>query len=197
MNWKRPEVYAIRHKDENIRSDSRSGGVFTALSDYVLEQNGVIYGCVLADDFSAIHIRADNKQDRDRMRGSKYIQSKINDIYKSLKHDLDCERMVLFSGTSCQVAGLKGFLGKNYENLICIDIVCHGVPSPQVWKSYLSWQEMKNGAKVKDVDFRNKTDFGWRDHVETLYLENGQTVKYFEIEAAKTPPKDCLWGCFW
>ena len=176
MNWKRPEAYAARHKDENIRSGSRSGGIFTALSDYVLEQNGVIYGCILTDDFSAIHIRADNKQDRDRMRGSKYIQSRMHDIYKSVKRDLAIGMKVLFSGTSCQIAGLKGFLGKDYANLICIDIVCHGVPSPKVWKSYLSWQETKHGVKVKTVDFRNKTDFGWRSHIETLYFENGQTV---------------------
>lgn len=176
MNWKRPEAYAARHKDENIRSDSRSGGVFTALSDYVLEQNGAIYGCILTDDFGAIHIRADNKQDRDRMRGSKYIQSRMHDIYKSVKRDLASGMKVLFSGTSCQIAGLKGFLGKDYANLICIDIVCHGVPSPKVWQSYLSWQETKHGVKVKTVDFRNKTDFGWRSHIETLYFENGQTV---------------------
>ena len=176
MNWMQPEVYAVRHKDKEIRAASRSGGVFTALSDYVLESKGVIYGCVLTDDFDAVHIRAVSKQDRDRMRGSKYIQSRLNDTYKSVKCDLDCGRQVLFSGTSCQVAGLKGFLEKEYRNLICIDIVCHGVPSPKVWQSYLLWQETKHGAKVSSVDFRNKTDFGWRDHVETLCLENGQTV---------------------
>lgn len=176
MNWMQPEVYAVRHKDEEIRAASRSGGVFTALSDYVLESKGVIYGCVLTDDFDAVHIRAVSKQDRDRMRRSKYIQSRLNDTYKSVKRDLDCGRQVLFSGTSCQVAGLKGFLGKEYGNLICIDIVCHGVPSPKVWQSYLLWQEKKHGAKVRTVNFRNKTDFGWRDHVETLYFENGRTV---------------------
>lgn len=176
MNWTQPEVYAARHKDEDIRAASRSGGVFTALSDYMLEQSGVIYGCVFTDDFNAIHIRAVSKQDRDHMRGSKYIQSKLNDTYNNIKRDLDNGLQVLFSGTSCQVAGLKGFLGKKYKNLFCIDIVCHGVPSPKVWQSYLLWQEVKNGSKVKMVDFRNKREFGWRDHTETLYFENGQIV---------------------
>ena len=74
------------------------------------------------------------------------------------------------------MAGLKGYLGREYDNLLCIDIVCHGVPSPKVWKAYLAWQEKKNQSKVRTVDFRNKKDFGWRNHIETLCLENGQTV---------------------
>lgn len=176
MNWKRPEAFAVQHKDKNVRAASRSGGIFTALSDNVLEQTGIIYGCVLTDDFEAVHVRADSKCERDRMRGSKYIQSRMYDNYRNVKQDLEADRKVLFSGTSCQIAGLKRYLGKEYENLLCIDIVCHGVPSPKVWKAYLAWQEKKNRSKVKKVDFRNKKDFGWRDHIETLYLENGQTV---------------------
>lgn len=176
MNWNKPEVFAVQHKDENVRAASRSGGIFTALSDYVLEQDGVVYGCVLTEDFEAVHVRADRKHVRDRMRGSKYIQSRMNNTYKNVKYDLEADRKVLFSGTSCQIAGLKGYLRKEYKNLLCIDIVCHGVPSPKVWKAYLAWQEKKNRSKVKKVDFRNKKDFGWRDHIEMLYLTNGQTV---------------------
>lgn len=176
MKLEKPEVFAAQHKDENVRAVSRSGGIFTALSDYALEQNGIVYGCVLTKDFEAVHVRADSKCERDRMRGSKYIQSKMNDTYRNVKHDLEVGRTVLFSGTSCQVAGLKGYLGKNYGNFLCIDIVCHGVPSPKVWKAYLAWQEEKNQSKVKTIDFRNKKDFGWREHIETLCLENGKTI---------------------
>lgn len=176
MNWKKPKAFAVQHKDERIRAASRSGGIFTALSDYVLEQDGVVYGCVLTEDFEAVHVRANAKHERDRMRGSKYIQSRMNDTYKNVKHDLEAGRKVLFSGTSCQVAGLKGYLGREYDNLLCIDIVCHGVPSSKVWKAYLAWQEKKNRSKVKKVDFRNKKDFGWRDHIETICLENGETI---------------------
>ena len=176
MNWNKPEVFAVQHKDEKVRASSRSGGIFTALSDYVLEQDGVVYGCVLTEGFEAVHVRADSTHVRERMRGSKYIQSRMNDTYKNVKYDLEAGRKVLFSGTSCQVAGLKGYLRREYENLLCIDIVCHGVPSPKVWKAYLAWQEKKNRSKVKKVDFRNKKDFGWREHIETLYLSNGQTV---------------------
>lgn len=174
MEW--PVVYAVKHKDEAIRAASRSGGIFTALSDYVLNQNGVVYGCVLTDEFKAEHIRATNQKDRNRMRGSKYIQSELGDTFKNVKSDLDNDLSVLFSGTSCQVAGLRGFLQKDYSNLICIDIVCHGVPSTKVWEKYLQWQEEKNGSKVVAVDFRNKKDFGWAAHVEILNMADGKAV---------------------
>ena len=176
MNWSQPKVYAVKHKDEGIRASSRSGGIFTALSDMVLDGGGIVYGCVLTDDFGAVHIRADNANDRNRMRGSKYIQSKLGDTFKNVRKDLDAGKNVLFSGTSCQVAGLKQFLGKEYNNLFCIDIVCHGVPSTAVWKSYLHWQEQKNHSKAIKVNFRNKKDFGWHDHVETIEFENGKSA---------------------
>lgn len=176
MNWKQPKVYAAKHKDESTIAASRSGGIFTAVSDWVLARDGVVYGCVLDEDFNAIHIRAEKYEDRDRMRGSKYIQSKLGDIYKNIKSDLVDGRFVLFSGTSCQIAGLKQYLGKDYDNLLCVDIVCHGVPSPKVWKEYLYWQEKQNKSKVVKVDFRNKKDYGWRAHKETLIFENGKNI---------------------
>lgn len=198
MNWKLPKVYAVQHKDQSIRAASRSGGIFTALSDWVLENKGIIYGCVLDNNFQAIHIRADNHESRDRMRGSKYIQSKVANTYKNVKNDLSVGRNVLFSGTSCQVAGLKQYLGKEYENLLCVDIVCHGVPSPVVWKEYIKWQESKTKNTVVGIDFRNKRDFGWREHVETLELSNGKSVsstvftKIFYGHAAIRP---CCYEC--
>lgn len=173
-NRKQPNVYAVHHKNQGVRDASRSGGIFTALSDAVLDDKGVIYGCVLDENFNAIHIRANNAKDRNRMRGSKYIQSNLGDTFQSVKKDLAAGITVLFSGTSCQVAGLKKYLGKDYDNLICIDVVCHGVPSPKVWKEYVKWQEKKNKSKAKTADFRNKKDYGWREHIETLYFENGE-----------------------
>ena len=176
MNWKQPKVYAVQHKNEPVRAASRSGGIFTAVSDWVFTQNGIVYGCVLDENFRAVHTRAICAEERDHMRGSKYIQSKLGDTYKNVKKDLENRRMVLFTGTSCQIAGLKQYLEKEYENLLCVDIVCHGVPSPKVWEEYLHWQEEKNTAKVLKADFRNKTDFGWRAHKETLTFENGKSV---------------------
>lgn len=176
MMYEHPKVYAVRHRKESIREQSRSGGVFSALSDYVLEQGGTVYGCVLTDTFEAIHVRADQKEQRDRMRGSKYVQSKIGESYKNVQMDLRAGKKVLFTGTSCQITGLKCFLGKEYDTLFCVDIVCHGVPSPAVWKAYLQWQENQHHSSVSSVDFRNKKDFGWRGHVETLHFSNGKAI---------------------
>lgn len=176
MKWSSPKVYAVKHKDEDVRAASKSGGIFTALSDLILADSGVIYGCVLSDSFEAVHIRAEDKDIRNKMRGSKYVQSKIGSTFRDVKKDLDVGRLVLFSGTSCQVAGLKRFLGQDYENLLCVDIVCHGVPSPKVWKTYLSWQERKNNSVVRSVNFSNKDKYGWRNYIETLKFQNKKSV---------------------
>lgn len=170
--YKSPSVYAVKHKDSEIRALSRSGGIFTALSDFVLDNRGVIFGCILNEKFEAVHVKACDRQTRDLMRGSKYIQSNLLDTFKSAKEELDSGKQVLFSGTSCQISGLKSYLGKEYENLLTIDIICHGVPSNLVWRDYIKWNETKQLSKCIDVNFRNKTDFGWKAHVETLTFEN-------------------------
>lgn len=175
MNWEQPKVYAVKHRDERVRAESRSGGVFTAVSDLVLENGGIVYGCAMDEEQNAVHIRAVNAEARDRMRGSKYVQSRMGDTFRQAKADLDEGRKVLFSGTSCQIAGLRGFLRHEYENLLCVDIVCHGVPSPLVWKKYLAWQNRKHRAVATKIDFRNKKDYGWSDHVERLTI-NGKNV---------------------
>lgn len=176
MNWEKTEVYAVKHIDENARAASRSGGIFTALSDLILANCGVVYGCVLTENFTAVHIRAESAAERDQMRGSKYIQSKLGDTFQNIQKDLNAGKHVLFSGTSCQVAGLRQFLGKEYSGLLCVDIVCHGVPSIVVWEKYVQWQEQENRSRVIKVDFRNKVDFGWCNHVETLWFDNGKKV---------------------
>lgn len=179
MNIDNPTVYAVKHKNEKIRMESRSGGIFTALSDLILIECGIIYGCVLTENFTAVHIRAESIGERNRMRGSKYIQSKLGETFRSVRNDLDNGKKVLFSGTSCQVAGLRRFLGKKYDNLFCVDIVCHGVPSLVVWIKYLNWQEKQNQGKVIKVDFRNKKFFGWHDHIETLWFDNKRSISSY------------------
>lgn len=174
MIMRKPDTYAVIHKDNKVRESSRSGGIFTALSDFILESNGVIYGCVLTEGYQAVHYRAQSVEERNKMRGSKYIQSKMGNTYLNVKTDLCAGRLVLFSGTSCQVAGLKSFLGKEYINLLTVDIVCHGVPSSKVWIKYLKWLERKYDSSVVRVNFRNKIDFGWRAHKETIEFENGK-----------------------
>lgn len=186
MQWEAPKVYAVKHKDINVRMNSRSGGIFTAVSDEILNKAGVIYGCILTDSFEAEHYRATSFEDRDKMRGSKYIQSNIGDMFKAVAEDLNADRWVLFSGTSCQIAGLKAFLKTDYEKLVCVDIVCHGVPSLMVWKEYLKWQEKKNHGKCVKVDFRNKRDFGWNSHIETLTIENKGKIKIINSGVFRT-----------
>ena len=172
------DCYAVKHKDANVVDESRSGGIFTAVSDYVLSQGGVVYGCVLEDDLLAYHRRTVCKEERDRMRGSKYIQSKLGDTFNTVKKDLDNGLQVLFTGTSCQISGLKNFLKNDYESLICIDLVCHGVPSPKIWKAFINWIEKSKRVHIVSANFRNKKKFGWEDHVETL-----KTVDNREIDS--------------
>ena len=176
MQWDEPEVYAVKHCRDDVVSASRSGGIFTAVSDWILHENGIVYGCILDENFQAVHTRAETALERDAMRGSKYIPSRMEDTFRLVQKDLKENRMVLFTGTSCQVAGLKNFLGRDYDNLVCMDIVCHGVPSPEVWSEYLKWQSKRHRSKIIGVDFRNKKDYGWREHVETLYFSNGKLV---------------------
>lgn len=172
----KPLVYAVKHNNNDVRMNSRSGGIFTSISDYFLDENGVVYGCVLDSDFRAVHVRATTPEERNQMRGSKYIQSSMGEMFKLVRKDLDEGRKVLFSGTSCQIAGLQRFIGKDESKLFCVDIVCHGVPSPKVFHAYLKWQEKKAKSKCVGIDFRNKVDFGWDSHIETLQFANGKKI---------------------
>ncbi len=177
-------VYAVKHTSTTVRMNSRSGGIFTALSDEILKRNGVIYGCIMKDQYTAEHIRAESPDDRDKMRGSKYIQSNMEGCFQQVKKDLLTGREVLFSGTSCQADGLRSYLGKEYDNLICLDIICHAVPSRKVWESFVRNQEKKHG-ECTDIDFRNKKDFGWADHIETLSFDKKGKKKYVDTEIFK------------
>lgn len=163
---------AAKHRDLQVRGASRSGGVFTAISDVILSQGGVVYGCVMTDVSHAVHVRAEDCEERDRMRGSKYIQSDLGNTFSLVRKDLEDGRRVLFSGTGCQVSGLKQFLEKPYPNLASLDIVCHGVPSRKVWNRQLRCLAEKGKKEIVAVDFRNKKDFGWADHVETITLRD-------------------------
>lgn len=172
-------TYAVRHRDSAVVSKSRSGGIFVAVSDYILQNlKGVVYGSVLDDNLRAVHVRAEDITTRDLMCGSKYVQSELGDIFSSVKKDLQSGRVVLFTGTSCQVMGLKKFLASEVDcsSLYLMDIVCHGVPSPQLYKDYISYQESRQKSKCIAVNFRNKEKYGWRDHVETLRFVDGKEV---------------------
>ena len=173
------KAYAVRHRDKNVVRRSRFGGIFVAVSDYVIEKlDGVVYGAAFGENLEVIHIRAEDRKTRDLMCGSKYVQSRLGSTFVDVKNDLKSGRTVLFTGTSCQVMGLKNFLdsSNDYSHLILLDIVCHGVPSPLIYHDYIAYWEQKKGKKCVSIDFRNKDRYGWRDHVETLTFSDGEQV---------------------
>lgn len=173
LNLTQPLAYAARHKDMKEVETSRSGAAFIAISDYVLDNGGVVYGAGYTDHFRVIHKRATTKQERDEFKGSKYVQSDLNHVFLQIKKDLKDGLTVLFSGTPCQTAGLNSFIGKKLrEHLILVDIVCHGVPSPYIWKDYIAYLEKKYKDSICQVNFRDKQLFGWTAHHETFKFSN-------------------------
>ena len=127
-------VYAVMHTDEQTRSVSSSGGAFSALAETVLEQGGAVFGAAFDENYDVHHICVERAEDLPKLRGSKYVQSRIGDAYRQAETILKSGRPVLFSGTACQTSGLLGYLGKDYDNLYPQDLICHGVPSPMVWR---------------------------------------------------------------
>ena len=150
------KVYAAYY-DNEVREKSSSGGLFSLLA----QQFDVVYGVAMTEDnYGAKFVRAE--KDISVLRGSKYLQASVGDTFKKVKEDLTSGKLVLFTGTGCQVNGLRKFLNKYYENLFCVDVICHGVPSPLLWEMYVKHQESVNGKKVYNVNFRCK-EYSWKD----------------------------------
>ena len=171
MPVKLPEVFVAVHPDAKVRRHSSSGGTFTALSALILKDGGIIFGAGFNENWHVVHTSAENFDELENLRGSKYVQSQIGDIYKRVKIELEKGRKVLFSGTPCQCAGLKNFLGKDYDNLLTVDIICHGVPSPKLWESYIEYRAQ--GHDIARVNFRSKR-FGWtNNHLEITFYDCG------------------------
>lgn len=154
---KEPQVYAVAAHDEE-RIHSTSGGAFAVLAKYVLRNNGYVCGVAWNDNWEAKHVIIDKVEDLQKLRFSKYVQATTGDSYKKIKDLLENGKTVLFSGTPCQNAGLSKFLNKNYPNLIMMDILCHGAPSPKVWQDYL--KENYNKNQINKIQFRTK-DMDW------------------------------------
>lgn len=176
-----PDVYAVQNKNDLIRKKSSSGGLFSVLASYVIEQDGVVYGAYMDSKQCVNHIEIEDKNGLDKIRGSKYLQSHINDSYKKIRQQLQEDMLVLFSGTGCQIAGLKSFLGKEYDNLITVEVVCHGVPSEKVFKKYINELEEKKGNKVKSINFRDKVE-GWNNYNITITFDNGENISQKAME---------------
>lgn len=172
-----PEIvsYGARHKNDQELQDSRSGAAFIAISDILLDRGGVVYGAGYADHFRVVHKRATTKEERDEFKGSKYVQSDMQGILPMIKNDLRNGRSVLFSGTPCQTAAVRSFVGdKLSEHLFLLDIICHAVPSPYIWRDYIGYLEKRTKEKIKNLSFRDKR-FGWNaEHNEAFEYESGK-----------------------
>ena len=175
---KKGTAYACINKDESVREKSSSGGVFTLIAEYVLDNGGVVFGTAFDDKFNVVHIKVDNKEGLDKLRGSKYVQSSIGTTFKQAKDCLEEGRLVLFTATPCQISGLKAYLGRDYDNLITQDIICHGVPSPKVWQKYIAFREKSAGAKTRRMFFRHKK-YGWKTY--SVLFEFTNNTEYVKI----------------
>ncbi|MCS3106781.1 Coenzyme F420 hydrogenase/dehydrogenase, beta subunit C-terminal domain [Phocaeicola vulgatus] len=168
-----PDIYAIKNKNEKIRIQSSSGGVFTLLAEEVIKKGGVVFGACFSDDWEVKHHYTESVEGLAAFRGSKYVQSCIGTTYQKVESFLKQGRSVMFTGTPCQVSGLKHYLRKEYSNLLTVDFVCHGVPSPKVWRIYLNkivadcyGVHPKSDSSYKKylqkVEFRSKIK-GWKN----------------------------------
>lgn len=168
------EVYATKNKSDIVRMHSSSGGLFYTLSKNVLNKNGVVYGCIFDDNFHAIHIRTDNMDGIKKMMGSKYSQSELGNVYNNVKKDLKNGKLVLFTGTPCQVAGLNKFLkDKDNSKLILVDLICHGTPSPQLFQDYIKFLEKTKKKKIKGY-YHRSNKISWQQHTENVVYEGGK-----------------------
>lgn len=170
-------IYSIHILDNDILEKSASGGAFTGIVDAFCDKNYVIFGAQFDENFQVMHGYTDNKNKIDCFRKSKYVQSDLKNSYVLVKKFLNEGIKVLFSGTPCQVAGLKSFLGRNYDNLLCIDILCHGVPSDKVWQKYLNFivqqkTKFEKGIEyIENIEFRKKTFYDGKYNSRNLMIK--------------------------
>lgn len=172
---KMPEAFAAYGKNEEIRKDSSSGGIFSLLAEEVLSAGGVVYGAAFDESFNVRHIEISDKAELSKLRMSKYVQSLVGDTFTSVKEKLSKGVTVFYTGTPCQIDGLRLFLGKDYDNLICADIVCHGVPSELVWQKYLAYMGFHG---IHEIQFRNK-DNGWLRYHFSVKSDSGDCSAYY------------------
>ena len=169
-----PDAWGAAASSDALRLKSSSGGVFGVLARHILEKGGVVYGAAFDHRYRLRHIAIEAPEQLCMLMGSKYLQSDIGDCFPQIKAHLQEGRTVLFSGTACQAAGLRKFLGRENPDLIILDVLCHGVPSPEVWSTYLSYRESQAESAAETVSFRSKRN-GWRNFSLVLGFANGET----------------------
>lgn len=165
-------VYGAMCRDEALRLSSSSGGIFTLLAEAVLRRGGVVFGAAFTDNMVVQHIGVEKAEDLQKLRGSKYVRSRMGSSYKQAKDCLEAGRTVLFTGTPCQIAGLKAYLREDYVNLICQDLACHGAPMEWVWENYVNLRQWQANTPAVSASFRDKVT-GWEAYSLTIDFENG------------------------
>ena len=183
-----PEFMAARAVDEDIVFSSSSRGLFSVLANHILDLGGAVVGAGFDDDFRVVHQIIESKDDLHKLQGSKYVQSDLSDCYVKTEALLKSGKIVLFSGTSCQIEGFKNYLNRQYENLYLVDIICHGVPTPKLWEKYIEYQEGRYRSKIVGAEFRNK-DTGWLTFSMKLRFDNQRQYR-------KKKQKNPICGCF-
>lgn len=173
-------VYALQHKDDYILKESSSGGAFTAISDYILSIGGVVVGAVIDNnDFCVKHVCGETNVLRDRMRGSKYVQSSLKEVLPDIKKYIDEEKLILFSGTPCQCAAIRSLFRNFLEQFVFIDLVCHGAMAPVLLQENVRLWEKKKNNRAIDYKFRDKK-FGW-EHTHTIIFSNNKHYSSIKV----------------
>ena len=172
------DTYAAVSKDKNLLLKSTSGGIFALLSSSVLRKGGVVFGCAWSNELEVQYIMITDEQQLKKLQGSKYVQSNTLHTFREAKERLENGQFVLYSGTGCQLAGLKRYLGKEYEKLLLVEVACHGVPSPGLFRQYILYQEIKNEKRVKAFTFRNRKLHKKGEHYQLKIEFDDGTSKY-------------------
>lgn len=179
------EVFAALNKDDSIRMQSSSGGIFTALAEQIIREKGVVFGARFDEKWEVKHDYTETIEGLNAFRGSKYVQSRIGDTFRQAEFFLKTGRKVMFTGTPCQIAGLRLFLRKEYENLLAVDIICHGVPSPMVWRKYLGENIQQGGLEcIQSISFRNKNT-GWKNYSFQIEYDKNHLKSSFSEYASQ------------
>lgn len=179
----KPVCYAAKSKDIIYQKSASSGGVFPILADYILENNGIVIGCTIDENLKVRHIAIKNKEELTKIMGSKYVSSDLDGIFKIVKEELNKGTQVLFSGVPCQISALKNFLRKDYENLITVEVICHGTPSQKLFDKYIEELENKYKGKIIEYDFRSKKAAYWGTYKALVKIKNNDKTIEKKINA--------------
>lgn len=194
-------TFVAHSREQGLLENSSSGGIFGLLARKEIEQGGCVCGAVFDKDYSVMHVCIENNADIEQLQKSKYVQSKLNGIFREIENKLQRNTKVMFSGTPCQVAALRNYLQKDYENLTCISILCHGVPSPKLWKYYLNEITQNNKKRIQNINFRDKNP-SWKEYSITIVFSDGSkfsepysTNKYFVLFLENMSLRPACYDC--